>query len=114
MAGGINGSGVVTRSGAKPKTGLAGCSYQYPFGTVFEILDEDMASHELPQVVVCADRGLVSFANHLDIALVSPDVRGDLRRAFAWGRRVRRARIYPTMDAYQKAKFSQIVQMGVQ
>ncbi len=103
LAGGINGSGGVTRSGIKPQTGLAGCGYEYPFGTVFEILDEDMSQYGLPQVVICEDRGWASRYNAIDIALVSPDVRGDLTRAFTWGRRLRHARIYTSMLMYHRA-----------
>lgn len=101
MAGGINGSGMITRSGEIPQTGIAGCGYQFPFGTVFEVVDGDMSQYGLPQAVVCEDRGGFSSYNHLDVALVSSDVAGDLNRAFAWGRRIRRVKVYASMNDYQ-------------
>jgi hypothetical protein len=102
MAGGING-GVKTRSGQTAQTGMAACGRRYPFGTVFEILDEELATFGLPQVVVCMDRGGKVSSQHLDIALASGDVKGDLLKARAWGRRVRKVRVYASMDEYHEA-----------
>lgn len=104
LAGGINGGGVITRSGAIPATGMAACGWKYPFGTVFEIVNEDMSQYGLPQVVVCMDRGAWVGPNKVDMALVSPDVKGDLQRAKTWGKRTREVRIYPNIGAYRKAK----------
>ena len=101
MAGGING-GRVTSSGHVPATGFAACGPRYPFGTVFEILDEDMSVYGLPQVVICTDRGGQVSNVHLDLALVSGNTGADLRRAKFWGRRVRKARVYASLADYQQ------------
>jgi hypothetical protein len=103
MAGGINGGGV-TSSGKEPIVGYAACGWRYPFGTVFEVVGEDMSLYGLPQVLVCMDRGGMVSNGHLDIALVSPDVRGDLSRAKQWGKRARQVRVFASMDAYRRYK----------
>jgi hypothetical protein len=103
IAGGVNG-GAITRSGATPVTGMAACGWKYPFGTVFEVINEDMSKWGLPQVVVCMDRGGFIGPNKLDLVLVSTDVKGDLNRAKQWGKRTRDVRIYPNLAAYEQAK----------
>jgi hypothetical protein len=100
LAGGINGGGAVTYSGMPPQTGIAACGPRYAFGTVFEIIEEDMSAYGLPQVVICADRGYAVGNRSLDLALVSPDVRGDLRRAREWGRRPTHVQVYESVDEY--------------
>lgn len=103
LAGGINGGGV-TSSGEDPQMGMAACGPHYAFGAVFEVIGEDMSRYGLPQVVVCMDRGGMVGNGHLDLALVSANVRGDLDKARLWGRRARRVRVYPSMEAYRRAK----------
>lgn len=66
----------------KVQNGDAACSYDYPIGTVF-ILPAWVADYGIPTTVRCNDRG--GKAVRIDIALVGPDVDGDLARAFALG-----------------------------
>lgn len=94
MAGGINGGACVRRPWAAcfVQTGGAACGSAYPRGTVF-VLADHAGLFGLPLVVQCIDRGSAIGAGNLDIALVSGDVRGDLSKARAWGRRLVRVGI---------------------
>jgi hypothetical protein len=103
-AGGINGGGVVTRSGVPPHEGMAACGWGYPFGTVFEIADKDMTQFDLPQVVVCTDRGGLVGNWNLDITLMGFSVEYDWVRARAWGKRTQRVRVFSSMDEYHRAQ----------
>jgi len=88
MAGGINGGACVGKhySACFVQTGNAACGASYPRGTVF-VLPDDVGLWGLPLVVKCIDRGGAIGKHDLDIALVSENVKGDLRKARAWGRR---------------------------
>lgn len=66
----------------KVQNGDAACSYDYPIGTVF-VLPAWVVEKGFPQVVRCNDRG--GKRVRIDLALVGPDVDGDLARAFALG-----------------------------
>lgn len=94
MAGGINGGACVARPWAAcfVQTGGAACGAFYPRGTVFTLPDW-AGVRGMPLVVRCVDRGAAIGAGNLDIALVSGDVRGDLSKARAWGRRLVRVGI---------------------
>lgn len=87
-AGGINGDACPGKpvSACFVQTGNAACGANYPRGTVF-VLPDDVVLRGLPTVVKCVDRGGAIGAHNLDIALVSEDVKGDLRFARNWGRR---------------------------
>ena len=84
-AGGING-GHITANGHEVATGMCACGFAIPFDTVF-ILPEEAQAAGLPRRVVCMDRGSMVGNHNLDIALVSDNVKADLKTAFAWGRR---------------------------
>ena len=99
LAGGING-GPVASNGVTLRTGHAACGPAWRAGTVFEIENADM----LPDLVVCIDRGPAVGNDDLDVALVSPDVAGDLRRAFGWGRRRRQVTVWSSMAHWRRAR----------
>lgn len=88
-AGGINGDACPGKpvSACFVQTGNAACGVNYPRGTVF-VLPDDAVLAGLPTSVECIDRGGAIGKNNLDIARVSEDVKGDLRFAKNWGRRL--------------------------
>jgi 3D (Asp-Asp-Asp) domain-containing protein len=98
-AGGINGNGVITADGSVPTTGHAACGSRYPFGTVFEFVD-DVRPYGLPQVVECRDRGGYIGNHNLDVVIKSGDVKRDLALAREWGKRRIKVRVFANWAGY--------------
>ena len=98
-AGGINGHGTMA-DGTLPQMGHVACGPRYPFGTIFEILLNEMP-YGLPRVFECRDRGGMVGNKHLDMVLCSDDVRRDLTNARSWGKRRIPVRVWKDWNEYQ-------------
>jgi hypothetical protein len=101
QAGGINGSGIMA-DGNRPKIGYVACGPRYPFGTVFEILTDNMP-HGLPRVFECRDRGRMVGNRNLDMVLMDESVRRALANARQWGKRRLPVRVWKNWETYRAA-----------
>ena len=99
QAGGINGNGIMA-DGTRPQMGHVACGPRYPFGTLFEIMLDEMP-FGLPRVFECRDRGGMVGNKHLDMVLDSDDVRRDLTNARSWGKRRIPVRVWKDWNEYQ-------------
>ena len=101
QAGGINGNGIMA-DGTLPQMGHVACGPRYPFGTLFEVMLDEMP-FGLPRVFECRDRGRMVGNKHLDMVLDSNDVRRDLTHAREWGKRRVSVRVWKSWGEYQAA-----------
>ena len=101
QAGGINGGNIMA-DGNRPKIGYAACGPRYPFGTIFEILIDDMP-HGLPRVFECRDRGSAVGNTHLDMVLMHSSVPQALSNAKQWGKQRLPVRVWKDWSTYQGA-----------
>ena len=98
-AGRINGPGTMA-DGTRPQMGHVACGPRYPFGTIFEVMLDEMP-YGLPRVFECRDRGGMVGNKHLDMVLCSDDVRRDLTNARSWGKRRVPVRVWKSWGDYQ-------------
>jgi hypothetical protein len=105
QAGGING-GKIMADGNVVRMGAVACGPRYPFGTVFEILLDELPQTmppSIPHVLECRDRGSYVGNRNLDILLMTHNVHRDLWHARRWGKRKLSVRVWKNWQAYHAA-----------